>query len=762
MPACKCRCGDGVPDLFSSDYFSIQLGFGWFLLFAALIVCLKWRAIIALFTSASAFSVTPKVSRWLSHLVGTRDLTMDEFLRADGASDQYVDKRRSGLARLASRLSADGTRSAEWGKRVEHSMSDLRFADANRVPFPFAKVIRETFNLASVAQHTEGPYLVDLDGNKALDVSGSYGVNVAGYEAYKKWQTDGLAKVSDLGPVLGPLHPLVADNIARLQQISGLDEVSFHTSGTEAVMAAVRLARFNTRREKIVTFAGAYHGWWDGVQPGIGSERSIGDCLTLNEMNPASLRAIRARKGEIAGILINPVQSFHPNSPPPNDVSLMNSSMRQTQALADPEQSDYAQWLRQLRQLCDDTGIPLIFDEVYSGFRLAPGGAQEYFGVKADMVLYGKTVAAGLPIGVVCGKPELMRRFDPQHPMRIAYVVGTFAAYPAAMGTMNEFLNWVQSEAAITRYRTAEQDTAGWVADANMRFASAALPLRISHLGTIWTLEFEQASRFNWLLQYYMRAEGISLSWVGTGRCLISLDFTQAEFADLTERLMRAALCMREDCWWLSEQEQPDINKMTQRGVVKDLVNSMVPSGLRHFYHEVMRRKHDDHVASHSDRTNQFLHLVSSSVFIYCYWLIFSDLVTAMWLGLGALFLRQMGHALIEPPCHDAEQLLLGFDTRTKTVILSIYMAIPVVNMMIVPELTWATLLSVVGPAVAVQWFYFTGLVILGRVLLLVRRHGFYNAMVWFIKLITDPLTDIKAYYASVPILSGLRNKTAS
>src|SRR5262249_33171382 len=95
----------------------------------------------------------------------------------------------------------------------------------------------------------------------------------------------GWGRVKDLGPGRGALHPLVADNIARLKAISQMDEVSFHMSGTEAVMAAVRLARFNTRRKLIVCFAGAYHGWWDGVQPGLGSERRLDDCLTLKDMH---------------------------------------------------------------------------------------------------------------------------------------------------------------------------------------------------------------------------------------------------------------------------------------------------------------------------------------------------------------------------------------------------------------------------------------------------------------------------------------------
>ena len=160
--------------------------------------------------------------------------------------------------------------------------------------------MREKFNLCSVVTASDGPKLRDLDEHWTLDVSGSYGVNVAGFERYKEWIQKGWERVKELGPVLGPLHPIVADNIALLKYISKKDEVSFHMSGTEAVMAAVRLARFNTRKKLIVCFSGSYHGWWDGVQPGLGSERDLSDCLTLKDLSPASLEVIRWRAREIA------------------------------------------------------------------------------------------------------------------------------------------------------------------------------------------------------------------------------------------------------------------------------------------------------------------------------------------------------------------------------------------------------------------------------------------------------------------------------
>src|SRR5215469_12837142 len=477
------------------------------------------RAYIGVLT-LRAMALTPSFSRLLSKLVRSRDYSSDDFLRADGAGGRWIELRRRAIDRLATFFRSQAPKSIAWGDQVRAGFSDLRFTDANRVPFPFMRVMRENFNLCTVVTASDGPRLRDLDGNWSIDVSGSYGLNVAGFDRYKEWMEKGLERVKELGPVLGPLHPVVAENIDVIKSISKLDEVSFHMSGTEAVMAAVRMARFNTRRKLIVSFSGAYHGWWDGVQPGLGSEREISDCLSLKDLSPNSLDLIRLRAHEIAAVLINPIQSFHPNSPPPSDTVLLTSSVRKT----NQSTSEYAEWLRKLRQVCTECAIPLIFDEVFSGFRLAPGGAQEYYGVQADMIVYGKTIAGGMPIGVVCGRKELMRRFDPAHPMRIAYVIGTFSAHPAVMGAMNEFLHWIVKPEASLLYADAKERCEAWVRSTNQSLADETLPVRVMNLATVWTVLFKEPGRYNWLLQYYLRAQGVTLSWVGTGRCMTSLD----------------------------------------------------------------------------------------------------------------------------------------------------------------------------------------------------------------------------------------------
>ncbi len=728
----------------------LGLGEGW--LAVLVVVCLTlgvlvtWKLIQRLAT-LRATSFTPRVARLLSNVVASRDYSEDEFLAADGAEGEWIETRREGLHRLSRQLSEGREKSLAWGDSVKESFSDLRFTDANRVPFPFRKVMRDNFNLCAVVDKSEGPRLRDLDGNWSIDVSGYYGCNVCGLDVYKDMIAKGNALVNDLGPVLGPLHPVVQENLQLLKQVSGLDEASFHMSGTEAVMAACRLVRFNTRRKLIVTFAGAYHGWWDGVQPGLGCERPVIDVLVLKDMSPASLTAIKLRRGDIAGVMVNPVQCFHPNSPPPNDAVLLTSTARKTHEGFE----DYASWLRNLRQVCTDCDIPLIFDEVYSGFRLAPGGGQEYFKIKADMVVYGKTLGGGLPNGVVCGDRRLMRRFDPERPMRLAYVVGTFSAHPYVMGAMHQFLRWATDPDTATLYDEAHDRCRGFVVDTNKKLEQRELPVRLTHVQSVWTLKFTTPSRYNWLLQYYFRAQGVNLSWVGTGRCLSSMDITAADYAELGDKLVRAAQAMQDDGWWLREEQQPGRNKKMKKKLVSELAGSMVniPRPLKSFYQEVMKRKDDDHHASHSHTVNQALHILSSTVFLVCYVWLFIDLTSAMVAGLASLFVRQFGHAVIEPVNHDKEKIMLGFNTRNKTILVALFCLIPIANFAYVGDVSWAITLDLI-PRLALHWFIMTLVVVLGRVAYLAVAMNSWLGAVWFVKLITDPITDLLSYIPSV------------
>src|SRR5581483_8968858 len=191
-------------------------------------------------------------------------------------------------------------------------------------------------------------------------------------------------------------------------------------------------------------------------------------------------------------------------------------------------------------------------------------------------------------------------------------------------------------------------------------------------------------------------------------------------------------------------------DKLMRKRLVGEMTRSLigVPQPVADFCGEIMRRKHDDHAASHSNVINQFLHLLSSSAFIVCYALLFSDLTRAMFLGLAALFVRQFGHAVLEPPCHDKEQALLGFNTRDKSFVVAGYLLIPIFLLFKAGSFSWETI-AAMAPTLALGWFLMTLAVVVGHVIFLVWKFDLRTSMIWFVKLVTDPFTDIGAYYSS-------------
>jgi glutamate-1-semialdehyde 2,1-aminomutase len=386
--------------------------------------------------------------------------------------------------------------------------------------------------------------VTDLDGNVFYDLTGSYGVNLFGHDFYKACIDRGTARVRDLGPVLGSYHPVVAENVARLRALSGLNEISFHMSGTEAVMQAVRLACYHTGRSHLVRFCGAYHGWWGDVQPGIGNPLPARQTYTLAEMSDRTLHVLRHRR-DIACVLVNPLQALHPNLGAPADSTLVDSGRR-----AGVDRAAYATWLRQLRNVCDARGIVLIFDEVFVGFRLARRGAAEYFGVQPDLVTYGKSLGGGLPVGVLCGRAALMKRSRTDRPMDVCFARGTFNSHPYVMGAMAEFLDHLETPETHAVYETLDKVWEDRAALMNLRLEAASLPVRVAALSSIWTVFYTVPSRYNWMLQYYLRAAGIALSWVGTGRLIFSLDFTDDDFAAVVDRFVQACTSMQADGWW--------------------------------------------------------------------------------------------------------------------------------------------------------------------------------------------------------------------
>jgi glutamate-1-semialdehyde 2,1-aminomutase len=485
------------------------------------------------------------------------------FFNSDGAGSEVVERRRDGFFKLAALYAARFPQSVAMTASAREIISDMQFTGRYRVPYQYTDFLSRHIKSGSFLKASQGVTVTDLDDNVFYDLTGSYGVNLLGYDFYKASIEAGQQTVKDLGPVLGAYHPCVLENVQRLKSISGLDEVSFHMSGTEAVMQAVRLARYHTKRSHLVRFSGSYHGWWEDVQPGPGNPLPPRETHTLKDMDERSLHVLRTRK-DIACVLVNPLQALHPNSPAPGDSSLVDSSRKVAY-----DRAAYTAWLKQLREVCTQRGIVLIFDEVFLGFRLAPGGAQAYFGVQADMVTYGKTLGGGLPVGVVCGRSTYMKRFREERPGDICFARGTFNAHPYVMGAMKAFLDAQQTPEIARLYEGIDERWDGRADLLNNMLAQQDLPVRVANMSTVWTVLYTKPSRYNWMLQFYLRAHGLALSWVGSGRLIFSLNYGDAEFAEVAKRFTQAAQDMQDAGWWDGPEQS---NKTIRKGIFREML----------------------------------------------------------------------------------------------------------------------------------------------------------------------------------------------
>lgn len=503
-----------------------------------------------------------RIARWIPGY----SYSPAQWFSVDGAPADVISQRQQSLSRLGQTLRDQSPLTLAHSAAAKPMISDLQMISHYRVPFQFRDVLQSQIQLGSFWSASQGVWLIDLDGNRFIDVTGSYGVNVFGLDFYKSCIDEGAALVRDLGPVLGSYHPCVLDNVQRLCRLAQKDEVSFHMSGTEAVMQAVRLARFHTGKTKVVRFTGAYHGWWDDVQPGPGNPMPPSDqTLTLREMHPSTLRVLRNRS-DIACVLVNPLQALHPNRAAPTDSTLVDGNRS-----AHFEREAYGRWLQELRTLCTERGIALIFDEVFMGFRLGAGGAQDYFKVQADLVTYGKTLGGGLPVGVICGTSKWMRRFG-QSPGDLCFARGTFNAHPYVMGAMNVFLRRLESPELQQIYQAAEVVWEQRQQRLNQQLEQAGLPVRVAGMATVWTVLYQQPSRYNWLLQFYLREQGLALSWVGSGRMIFSLNFDDSDFDLFCKKFIQAAQQMSVGGWWWTPEGQS--NSTIKRELFKEMLRA--------------------------------------------------------------------------------------------------------------------------------------------------------------------------------------------
>ncbi len=247
-----------------------------------------------------------------------------------------------------------------------------------------------------ISHESEGAYFTDIDGNRYVDIAMGYGACFHGHKP--KFIQEAIKERLERGFELGPQNVETGESAQLIHELTGVDRVTFCGTGSEAVMFALRIARAFTKRKKVVIFANSFHGTFDGVlgktiedktvplSPGT-TEGMVEDLVVLEYGADASLEYIRKNADTLAAVMAEPVQTRNPALQP-------------------------IEFLQEIRRLSYNKGFLLIFDETVTGFRVHPGGMQVIFGMKADIVIYGKALGGGMPIAAVCGREDIMKVVD--------------------------------------------------------------------------------------------------------------------------------------------------------------------------------------------------------------------------------------------------------------------------------------------------------------------------------------------------------------
>ena len=379
-----------------------------------------------------------------------------------------------------------------------------------------------------VTDRARGSRLWDVDGNEYIDIVNGYGCIMFGHSP--DFVVEAAHQQLERGVAIGPQSALAGEVAALICELTGNERATFCNTGSEAVMAAIRVARTVTGRDKLVYFAGDYHGTFDEVlirntprgsapvAPGIPLANTT-NVIVLEYGTDASLEYIKANAQDIAAVLVEPVQTRNPGLQP-------------------------FEFIRNIRTVTEQEGIAFILDEVVTGFRLAPGGVQEMLGIRADMCTYGKVIGGGHPIGVLSGKAMYLDALDggawqygddsgPE--VGVTFFAGTFVRHPLAMAAVRSVLLHLKEQGpklqAEMNAKTAK------LADSLDRFfQERGVQTRVHHFTSWFYFVFPHDARLSSLFYYSMRAKGIHIQ--EGYPCFLTTAHTQADL-DAVEKAFR-------------------------------------------------------------------------------------------------------------------------------------------------------------------------------------------------------------------------------
>ncbi len=440
-----------------------------------------------------------------------------------GVSGSITSQQGQALRNLIQRYTAKTAKSKSITQQYRGPLADPRVVSGFRAQWK-----EMVYPVTTV--RSQGSRLWDVDGNEYIDILNGFGPIMLGHRP--EFVEKAVAKQLHEGFEIGPQTPLAGEVAAMFCEMTGNQRMTFCNTGSEAVTAALRVARTVTARNKVVLFAGAYHGMFDEVlvkgvkrggvlqaapvAPGIPREKAA-NIVVLDYGTAESLEYIRQNAKDLAAVLVEPVQSRHPHLQP-------------------------VEFLKEIREITQDAGTALIFDEVVTGFRVHPGGCQALFGIRADLATYGKVIAGGMPVGILAGKAQFMDALDggpwqfgdDSYPETgVTFFAGTFVRHPLAVAAMKAVLQHLKDEGPALQ-ETLGRHTDTLVKRINACFEKAQVPSRIEHFGSIFYFSFPAEERFASLFYYYLRLKGIHV--LEGFPCFLTTTHTEAD----VEKIVRA------------------------------------------------------------------------------------------------------------------------------------------------------------------------------------------------------------------------------
>jgi amino acid adenylation domain-containing protein len=415
-----------------------------------------------------------------------------------GTAAQFTGRQQRHIQELIERCTKRTARSKAMTQQHRARLADPRVVSGFRTQWK--EMIYPILTLRS-----KGSRLWDVDGNEYIDILNGFGPIMLGHRP--DFVERAIEQQLRQGFEIGPQTPLAGEIAEIFCEMTGNERMTFCNTGSEAVIAAMRVARTVTARSKVVLFAGAYHGLFDEVlvkgikgaetprslpiAPGIPRE-SVGNIVVLDYGTVESLEWIRSHAGELAAVLVEPVQSRHPNLQP-------------------------LEFLREIRQITKESGTALIFDEVVTGFRVHPGGCQALFDIRADLATYGKVLAGGMPIGVLAGKAQFMDALDGgtwqfgdnSYPsVGVTFFAGTFVRHPLTLAAVKAVLTHFREQGPQLQQQLTAKTTS-LVSALNGVFEKGNVPARIENFGSIFYFSFPADFPLGSLLYYHLREKGI-------------------------------------------------------------------------------------------------------------------------------------------------------------------------------------------------------------------------------------------------------------